>query len=76
MNTVERTEQAVRLAERWGYRIRRQSLGGVSSGACEFGGCRWIFLDVAQSAQEQLEVLIDVLRNDPRASGDGNHKAA
>lgn len=68
MNTVERTERALALAEERGFRIRREWLGGAGGGLCQYGGQKWVFLDLAQSAQEQLEQLLEILRDDSAAS--------
>jgi hypothetical protein len=65
MHTVELREQALALAEQLGYRIREEWLGGSGGGQCEFAGCRWIFVDLALNAQEQLEQVAEALRSDP-----------
>ena len=39
-------------------------LGGVGGGACEFAGQKWIFVDVALNAIEQLDQVTDALRED------------
>jgi hypothetical protein len=65
MHTVELLEDALRTAERLGYRTRQEWLGGTGGGACEFAGQRWIFVDLALTAIEQLEQVTDALRNDP-----------
>ncbi len=65
MRTVELLEQALDVAKEMGYRVRHEWLGGAGGGACEFGGRRWIFVDLALSAEEQLEQIAHVLRNDP-----------
>jgi hypothetical protein len=68
MNTIERTERALALAEEWGYRIRREWLGGSGGGGCEFAGQKWIFVDLALGAQDQLEQILEALRADERAA--------
>ena len=65
MHTVELLEDALGTAERLGYRTRQEWLGGTGGGACEFAGQRWIFVDLALTAIEQLEQVTDALRNDP-----------
>jgi len=59
MHTVELREQALALAEQLGYRIREEWLGGSGGGQCEFAGCRWIFVDLALNAEEQLEQVAE-----------------
>ncbi|MCU0978263.1 MAG: hypothetical protein MUF25_03740 [Pirellulaceae bacterium] len=65
MHTVDLREQALDLAQRLGYRIREEWLGGSGGGQCEFAGSRWIFVDLALNAAEQLEQVAEALRSDP-----------
>jgi hypothetical protein len=58
-------EQALCVAEQLGYRTRQEWLGGTGGGACEFAGKKWIFIDLALTAVEQLEQVTKALRNDP-----------
>lgn len=62
MQTVDFFERAVALAEKFGYRVRWESLMGTPGGACEFAGQRWIFLDLTLDTDEQLEQLFATLR--------------
>ncbi len=65
MHTVELLEEACRVAEYLGYQTRQEWLGGSGGGACEFAGQKWIFIDLALNAIEQLEQVTDALRSDP-----------
>ena len=65
MHTVELMERAVAAAESLGYGVRQEYLGGVGGGACEIAGRKWIFLDLALSAQEQFGQVIEALQGDP-----------
>ena len=65
MHTVDLREQALDVATRLGYRIREEWLGGSGGGHCEFAGSRWIFVDLALNAAEQLEQVTEALRSDP-----------
>lgn len=65
MHTVELREQALAVAERLGYRVREEWLGGSGGGHCEFAGRKWIFVDLALNATEQLEQIAEALRSDP-----------
>jgi hypothetical protein len=67
MHTVELLEQALAAAERLGYGIRHEWLGGSGGGGCEFGGRKWIFVDLALNNVEQLEQVTAVLKQDPGA---------
>jgi len=65
MHTVELLDQCCEIAQQLGYQIRHEWLGGSGGGACEFAGRKWIFIDLALNADEQLEQVADVLRADP-----------
>lgn len=65
MHTVELLEQACAVAEQLGYRTRQEWLGGTGGGACEFAGRKWIFVDLALTVFEQLEQVLEALRQDP-----------
>ena len=65
MQTVELLEKSIASAEQLGYGIRHEWLGGNGGGACEFGGKKWIFVDLAQSPAEQLDQVVEAIRNDP-----------
>ena len=65
MHTVELLEEACQAAVTLGYKIRQEWLGGVGGGACEFAGQKWVFVDLALNAVEQLEQVAEALRNDP-----------
>lgn len=66
MHTVQRLHYCLQIAEQLGYSIRQENLGGVPGGACEYGGRKWIFLDVAHNAIEQLEQIRGILWEDPQ----------
>ena len=68
MLTVELLERFTETAKRLNYRVRQEWLGGSGGGACEFGGQRWIFIDLALSTSEQLHQISEALRDDPRLS--------
>ena len=62
MHTVELLQEAVEAARRLGYEVRQDWLGGDGGGHCIVRGRKWLLLDVAQSAEEQLEVVVEALR--------------
>lgn len=64
MHTIDLLEECLVAAQRLGYQVRREWLGGVGGGACEFGGRRWIFIDLGLNAAEQLDQAIAALRGD------------
>jgi hypothetical protein len=68
MHTVEMLERLKEVAERAGYTVRQEWLGGTGGGACEFAGRKWIFVDLALSVVEQLDQVAGALKNDPAVS--------
>jgi hypothetical protein len=64
MHTVELLHEAVSAAKRLGYEVRQDWLGGDGGGHCIVRGRKWLLLDVAQSPDEQLEVVADALRGE------------
>jgi len=65
MHTVELLEQMLATADRLGYGVRHEWLGGSGGGVCEYGGRKWLFVDLALNAVEQLDQVTEALRNDP-----------
>jgi hypothetical protein len=68
MHTVELLDEAVQTAKRLGYEVRQDWLGGNGGGHCLVRGRKWILLDVAQTAEERLDVVADALRGEAGAS--------
>jgi hypothetical protein len=67
MHTVELLKEAVEAARRLGYEVRQDWLGGDGGGHCIVRGRKWLLLDVAQTAEEQLDVVADALRSEASA---------
>lgn len=66
MHSVEMIESAIEVAERLGYEIRQEWLGGATGGCCELRGAKWLFLDLSLPAEDRLAQLADVLAQDSR----------
>jgi hypothetical protein len=66
MHTVEQLDQLIRLARELGYTVRQEWLGGDGGGTCELRGKKHIFIDLANSAAEQLDNVASVLAGDTR----------
>jgi hypothetical protein len=67
MHTVELLREAVEAARQLGYEVRQDWLGGNGGGHCLVRGRKWLLLDLAQTAGEQLEVVTDALRGETGA---------
>ena len=65
MHTVDIMDEALCLAKRIGYRIRQEWLGGSGGGGCEIRGQKFLFLDLSLGPDDQLELVLDALKNDP-----------
>lgn len=65
MSTIQQFDHLVEIAEQLGYRIRYDYFGGTGGGVCEFSGNKWLFLDLALTSAEQLELLQKTLANEP-----------
>jgi hypothetical protein len=68
MHTVEMLEQALDLVTQLGYQVRQESLAGCGSGASEVKGRKVFFLDLDLGPDEQLEQVLDTLRQEPEAA--------
>ncbi|HEV7222828.1 MAG TPA: hypothetical protein VGN42_09010 [Pirellulales bacterium] len=68
MHTADLLDHALRAAERLGYKIRQEWLGGSGGGDCEIQGQKWIFVDLGLGLPDQLLLGVDVLRREPRAT--------
>ena len=66
MHAVELLEHALMFARRGGYRIRQEWLDGSAGGTCEFGGERWLFVDLSLDPHERLEQVLVALEQDER----------
>lgn len=67
MHTVELLNEAVETARQLGYEVRQDWLGGNGGGHCVVRGRKWILLDMAQSADEQLDIMTEALRDEAGA---------
>jgi hypothetical protein len=67
MHTVAMLNEALDTARRLGYEVRQDWLGGDGGGHCLVRGRKWLLLDVAQSADEQLDVVAEALRGEAGA---------
>ena len=68
MHTVEALEQALDLAQRLGYEVRQEWLGGNGGGGCELNGRKVLFLDLALGPMDQLEQVLYALNREPDAT--------
>ena len=64
MHTIELFEEACKVLERLGYRVRTEALDSGDGGVCEFGGRKWLFLDAAAKPAEHLRAVLEVLRGE------------
>jgi len=62
-NIIQRLRSRLADARDAGFRIRTEWLRGETTGWCEFGGSRWIFIDLSLSVTEQLTQLEEALQS-------------
>jgi len=60
-NVIERLRQRIRDAKGMGVRVRSEWLDDEQASWCEIGGVVTIFIDLSQTAAEQLQQLEDSL---------------
>ena len=68
MHTVVLLAHALNLAERLGYVVRQEWLDGNRGGGCELRGRKFLFVDLAASPADQLEMVLGALRGELRAA--------
>lgn len=62
MHTIDLLEEALQLAGQSGWQVRHEWLGGSRGGTCRLGGKHMLFVDRSLTAAEQLEQVLDGLR--------------
>ncbi len=60
-HSVAQLRRLMREAKAKGFQVRQEPLGNQAGSWCEIGGRATIFIDAAQSAGEQLQVLQQAL---------------
>lgn len=65
MNLVRQFDEFLDVAQRLGYHIRYDYFGGTGGGVCHYGGKKWLFIDLALTAEDQLDVIFSTLKSDP-----------
>jgi hypothetical protein len=68
MHTVVLLSFALNLAEQLGYAVRQEWLDGNGGGGCVLRGRKILFIDLSAPPGDQLEVVLSVLRGEPRAA--------
>lgn len=65
MNCVKQLEGWLEVAQQLGYQVRYDYFGGTGGGICQFGGRKYLFVDLALSPQDQLDAVARALRKEP-----------
>jgi hypothetical protein len=68
MHTAELLQEALATARSLGFEVRQDWLGGNGGGHCLVRGRKLVLLDIAQSTEEQLDVVAEALRGEPGAA--------
>ena len=65
MSIVQQFDELVEIAQQLGYKIRYDYFGGTGGGVCEYGGTKWLFIDLGMSTVDRLEKLQTILSIEP-----------
>lgn len=81
MSVVTQIDQWLETARKLNFKIRYDYFGGTGNSVCEFGGNKWLFVDLALSTLDQLEQIQQAVKSDPlfamlKANEAGPSKAA
>lgn len=76
LNQVERLKQAIARAKRVGYAVRFEPLGGRGTTWCEIAGRIHLFVDLSQTASEQLGDVESILDQGPTGQRSPTSRAA
>jgi hypothetical protein len=68
MHTAELLREALEAARSSGFEIRQDWLGGDGGGHCLVRGRKLVLIDIAQSTEEQLEIVAEALSGEPGAA--------
>jgi hypothetical protein len=63
MHTIDLLEEALAIAQRQGYTVRRQWLGENLGGPCRIGKELVLFINLSIPADEQLRHAMDAIRH-------------
>lgn len=66
MHTIDLLEEALWIANQSGWQVRHEWLAGSAGGACRLGKAHLLFVDRSLTATEQLEQVIEGLREQLR----------
>ncbi len=61
MNVVARLKRRIEDARSLGFKVRMEALDGEQATWCEIGGVPTLFVDLSQTAAEQLQQLDEAL---------------
>ena len=67
MQSVDLLKHALGIARQLGYTIRQDVFDGSGGGACVLRGKKWLYLDLGQTAAEQLGEVVECLQSEPEA---------
>lgn len=68
MHTIDLLEEALWLASQSGWQVRHEWLAESRGGACRLGNKYLLFIDRSLTAAEQLEQVIQAMRDQLRRS--------
>ena len=63
LSPITQLDSLIQQARQSGFEVRYEYLGGNGGGICEYAGKRWLYIDLALTAEESWEVLREALSN-------------
>ena len=67
MSIIAQIDHWIEIARGLNYEVRYDYFGGTGGGVCEIGGRKCLFIDLALTPIDQLEVVRSAIENDPLA---------
>lgn len=65
MTSSQLLSEALQLAERQGFHLRHDHLGGAGSGFYQLRETWWLVIDLAQPVDEQLRQVAEAIKSRP-----------
>ncbi len=63
LSLIAQLDCLIHQARQSGIEVRYEYLSGNGGGICEYAGKRWLFIDLALTAEESWEILRESLGN-------------
>lgn len=65
MTTIQLVEELLSVAQTLGFEVREDWFSGHGGGICIVKGQKQLYVDLAQTVEEQLQSMVQALRSEP-----------